>query len=234
MLFALALSEMQQVSASFRLVLKHCYKILVRKLLHLYKTARLEDLMNQATTYRKFENFARQLDIHLDTQAFKFRPESGLYDYERIESRYRIMKQLRKGKNIKTLAHALRQDLHKNIGGICGPELYNQCYLGTKRLIEKYHNEVIKCIQTIYLAKPSKMGLESKLSFFSETRHSYGHTALMLSGGATFGKFHFGVVKALHESDLLPKIICGSSVGSIVAAGLGTNSDFSKVSEAAA
>lgn len=110
----------------------------------------------------------------------------------------------------------------KNIGGICEPQLYNQCFLGTKRLIEKYHNEVIKCIQTIYHAKPSKMSFESKLQFFTETRHSYGHTALMLSGGATFGKFHFGVIKALHEQDLLPRIICGSSVGSVVCATLAT------------
>ena len=150
------------------------------------------------------------------TNEYKFKTESRLYDYERIESRYRIMQQLRKGKNIKTLAHALRQDLVKNIGGICEPRLYNQCFLGTKRLVEKYHNEVIKSIQTIYYAKPSKMSFENKLQFFTETRHSYGHTALMLSGGATFGKFHFGVLKALHEQDLLPRIICGSSVGSLI------------------
>jgi TAG lipase/steryl ester hydrolase/phospholipase A2/LPA acyltransferase len=77
--------------------------------------------MNQATSYKEFERYARQLDIHLDTNSYKFSEKSRLYDYERIESRYRIMKQLRKSKNIKTLAHALRQDLHKNIGGICEP-----------------------------------------------------------------------------------------------------------------
>lgn len=38
----------------------------------------------------------------------------------------------------------------------------------------------------------------------------------MLSGGATFGKFHFGVLKALYEQDLLPRIICGSSVGALL------------------
>ena len=40
----------------------------------------------------------------------------------------------------------------------------------------------------------------------------------MLSGGATFGKFHFGLLNALYEHDLFPRIICGSSVGSLVAA----------------
>ena len=44
----------------------------------------------------------------------------------------------------------------------------------------------------------------------------------MFSGGAGFGKFHNGVIKALAEHDLLPKIICGSSAGSVAAAGLST------------
>lgn len=42
----------------------------------------------------------------------------------------------------------------------------------------------------------------------------------MLSGGATFGKFHFGVVKALYDHDLFPRTICGASVGSLVAAAI--------------
>ena len=61
------------------------------------------------------------------------------------------------------------------------------------------------------------MSIENKLDFFAETKHSYGKTALILSGGATFGKYHFGIIKALYEQDLFPRIVCGSSVGSIVA-----------------
>lgn len=60
------------------------------------------------------------------------------------------------------------------------------------------------------------MSIEQKLEFFAETRHSYGRTALLLSGGATFGKFHFGLLKALYEQDLFPRIICGSSVGALI------------------
>ena len=70
----------------------------------------------------------------------------------------------------------------KNLGGIATPSLYGQCHFGTKRLIEKYHNEVIKCIQLIYYYKGTKLTLEQKIEFFAETRHSYGRTALLLSG----------------------------------------------------
>ena len=76
------------------------------------------------------------------------------------------------------------------------------------------------------------MGRESKLEFFAETRHAYGRTALLLSGGASFGKFHFGLIRALYEYDLFPRIVCGSSVGSIIAAGMCSvpYSDMKKVS----
>lgn len=71
--------------------------------------------------------------------------------------------------------------------------------MGTKRAIEKYIEEVIKCVKMIYMAGPNSMTIESKLEFFAETRHAYGRTAILLSGGATFGKFHFGLLKALYE-----------------------------------
>jgi TAG lipase / steryl ester hydrolase / phospholipase A2 / LPA acyltransferase len=54
----------------------------------------------------------------------------------------------------------------------------------------------------------------------------------MLSGGASFGKFHFGLLKALFEQDLMPRIICGSSIGSVMAAIMCTRkySDLEEVS----
>ena len=106
----------------------------------------------------------------------------------------------------------LRQDLVKNFCCISEPDLYN----GTKRLIEKYHNEVIKCILLIYSCPISKLSMQQKLTFFAETRHSFGHTALMLSGGASFGKFHYGVIDALLENDIMPRTVCGSSIGSLI------------------
>ena len=128
------------------------------------------------------------------------------------------MRALREQKNIEGLVQCLRQDLMKKIGGSCNPVLYNVCKVGTKTLIEDYHNETIKCIQFIYYYQGSKIDLQRKLEFFAETRHSYGRTALFLSGGAHLGKYHFGVLKALYEQDLFPRVIAGSSVGALVAA----------------
>jgi hypothetical protein len=55
---------------------------------------------------------------------------------------------------------------------------------------------------------------ETKLSFLQSTRHAYGRSALLLSGGATMGLFHLGMVKTLWEQKLLPRIISGASPAS--------------------
>jgi hypothetical protein len=94
----------------------------------------------------------------------------------------------------------------------------------------------------------NEFDLERKLAFFTETRQAFGRSALLLSGGASFGTnstpsvkshqpfpfvlkilmmlntgmYHLGVVRALHEQQLLPRIVSGSSVGSIIAAIVGT------------
>src|SRR3546814_11574103 len=62
----------------------------------------------------------------------------------------------------------------------------------------------------------------SKLKFFQEIELSFGRSALMLSGGATLGLFHVGVVKALYRESLLPPVMSGSSAGSVVSATVGT------------
>ena len=69
------------------------------------------------------------------------------------------------------------------------------------------------------------VSLAERLAFFNETRHSFGRSALCLSGGATLGIYHVGVVKALLEAQLLPRVISGASAGSIIAAILGTRLD---------
>ncbi|RYH18195.1 hypothetical protein EON65_27530 [archaeon] len=42
-----------------------------------------------------------------------------------------------------------------------------------------------------------------------------------LSGGAYLGYYHLGVVKALFEEGLLPRVISGASAGSIMTAIVG-------------
>lgn len=61
--------------------------------------------------------------------------------------------------------------------------------------------------------------------------HSTGKTALCLSGGGALAMYHLGVVKVLLEQNIMPKIINGTSGGSIVAAILATKSNEEVLNE---
>lgn len=53
-------------------------------------------------------------------------------------------------------------------------------------------------------------------------RHAVGRSALLLSGGGLLGMIHIGVIQTLIEADCMPKIIAGSSAGSIIASFIAT------------
>ncbi|KAI1298202.1 acyl transferase/acyl hydrolase/lysophospholipase [Xylaria venustula] len=63
-----------------------------------------------------------------------------------------------------------------------------------------------------------RVGPRDLLDAVLYSRQSFGRSALLLSGGGTFGMTHIGVLKALFEAKLLPRIISGASAGSIVCA----------------
>lgn len=91
-------------------------------------------------------------------------------------------------------------------------------------MILETQNLLILSYKYIAELSDAELPFHDKLEFFSESRHAFGRTALCLSGGAFMGLYHFGVIKALYEEDLLPKIVTGSSAGSIVASFLCTRS----------
>ena len=96
--------------------------------------------------------------------------------------------------------------------------LYRQTFVGTKNLIENFLKEVCQCLKLISEVDENIMSDNSKFEFFALTRHNFGRTALMFSGGAIMGLYHLGVIKCLFEEGILPRIISGSSSGSLVAA----------------
>jgi TAG lipase / lysophosphatidylethanolamine acyltransferase len=118
----------------------------------------------------------------------------------------------------------IRSGLLRNLGGLLEARLYTKSVLGyyklmrTKDVIQEYLEEVCQTLDAIHHVDHSIISFQQKLDLFSEVGQSFGHTALLLHGGATFGLYHLGVVKALFEANLLPRIISGSSVGALIAA----------------
>lgn len=112
------------------------------------------------------------------------------------------------------------------MGNITNTPLFSRSHIGTKLLISTYIDTVVKTLDYLASIPPSPAFThQQKLSFISDTRQSFGRTAVMLQGGATFGLCHLGVVRALHRKGLLPRIITGSGVGALIAALVGIHTD---------
>jgi len=76
-----------------------------------------------------------------------------------------------------------------------------------------------------FLMTTKQLTQDEKRPLFKGIYANFGRTALCLSGGASFAYYHFGVVKALLEANLLPDVITGTSGGALVAALVATRTN---------
>jgi TAG lipase / steryl ester hydrolase / phospholipase A2 / LPA acyltransferase len=185
---------------------------------------RLNDL-NHAGDYRTWREIAFELDRLEGHDAWKADDTSDDYDHLLIKERLSQMRSLRRKGDVRRLVYMLHEGLHGNLGNISTPALYSVARVGTKQLIEQYVEEVCRCLDYVCVGDFPDFPEDEKILFFKRTGTSFGRSALMLSGGATLGMFHLGVIRALWEQDLLPRVISGSSAGSIIAAMVGTHTD---------
>lgn len=126
--------------------------------------------------------------------------------------------------DIRRMVHLVRTALSRELGGMGNTDLYKHSYLGTKDLIGQYVSSAVKTIEHLVEksgypgALPEGLDHNDILDAFLQARQSFGRSALLLSGGGTFGMMHTGVLKAMFEEDILPRIMSGASAGSIVCA----------------
>ncbi|KAF0910970.1 hypothetical protein E2562_005360 [Oryza meyeriana var. granulata] len=166
--------------------------------------------MRYSASYEEWARAAKVLD-KMSEQV----NESDFYDEELIRNRLEELRRRREEGSLRDVVFCMRGDLVRNLGNMCNPELHKG-RLEVPRLIKDYIDEVSAQLKMVCESDTDDLLLEEKLAFVQETRHAFGRTALLLSGGASLGSFHVGVVKTLVEHKLLPRIIAGSSVGSII------------------
>lgn len=181
--------------------------------------------LEQATDYATWRTHAVDLDAQSDMDVWKTNPHSPHYQHQLIQQRLINLRAWRKANDWPQLIFSLREGLHRNLANLANPELYKHSRVGTKYLIDEYITEVTSLLNYVCDHDIAELPFAEKLLFFRHTGQSFGRSALMLSGGANMGMFHMGVIKALHEQRLLPRVISGSSAGSAVAALLGTRKD---------
>ncbi|ONK78433.1 uncharacterized protein A4U43_C02F18710 [Asparagus officinalis] len=183
-----------------------------------YRRKFWRNMMRSAMTYEEWAHAAKMIE----KEGPKMN-ESDLYDEELVRNKLQELRQRREEGSLRDIVFCMRADLLRNLGNMCNPQLHKG-RLQVPRLIKEYINEVSTQLKIICNSDSDELLLEEKLAFMHETRHAFGRTALLLSGGASLGSFHVGVVKTLVEHKLLPRIIAGSSVGSIMCAIVATRS----------
>lgn len=183
-----------------------------------YRRKFWRNMMRTALTYEEWAHAARMLDKETPKMN-----ESDLYDEEVVRNKLQELHHRREEGSLRDIMFCMRADLVRNLGNMCNPELHKE-KLHVPKLIKEYIDEVSTQLRMVCDSDSEELSLEEKLAFMHETRHAFGRTALLLSGGASLGSFHVGVVKTLVEHKLLPRIIAGSSVGSIMCAVVATRS----------
>ncbi|KAJ8102765.1 acyl transferase/acyl hydrolase/lysophospholipase [Lipomyces tetrasporus] len=191
-------------------------------------------LQRHASSYEEWARASQELDFLSGYDDWKMNPVSDEYDFQFIAKRLNELRSVRESGDYLKLLFLIRTTFTRNPGNIGNTKLYLHSHIGTKYLIDDYIGECEEALRTV-LNCPIPTGDEgdevtyiddyTKLDELLRTRHSFGRTALLLSGGGTMGMLHSGVIEVLLECNLLPKIISGSSAGAIVASALCTRSD---------
>ncbi|KIW02730.1 uncharacterized protein PV09_06164 [Verruconis gallopava] len=196
---------------------------------------RLRRQLRSSTSYEEWITAAKALDTHLGNDKWKTVDEYAYYDSKTVRRAWTQMSKLRKlaeadevkqnsdGQAVDELRGLVEASVKNNFVGIENPRLYSESYYGTKNLVQSFIDEVHASLK--FLKDTRQLDKESKRSLFKHLHTNFGRTALCLSGGATFAYYHFGVAKALMDSDLLPDVITGTSGGALVAVLLGTRTN---------
>jgi predicted acylesterase/phospholipase RssA len=181
--------------------------------------------LDHAESYALWREMAVELDRLEGASAWKEDEASDDYDYLLIKERLSELRALRRSSDLRQLVFRLAEGLHGNLGNLSNPMLYAYARVGTKQLVQTYLEEVARCIAHISTTDSPRFSHSERVLFLKRTGSAFGRSALLLSGGATLGMFHLGVIKALWEAGILPRVISGSSAGSIVAGMAATRSD---------
>lgn len=181
--------------------------------------------LDAATTHVEWAEAAAEHDRASGAADWRADDESDVYDADLIRDDLRRLRALRAAGDGTALIRELTASVYRHQADLAAPELYTTALTGTKHLVGAWLDEVEASLRHLAVVPLPGLSDEAKRRRFEQAWHVYGHTALLLSGGATWGFHHLGVVKALFEAGCLPHILSGASTGAMVAAGICTRTD---------
>ncbi|SCZ88763.1 BZ3500_MvSof-1268-A1-R1_Chr10-3g03080 [Microbotryum saponariae] len=210
---------------------------------------KLRQALRRSRNFEEWKERALLLDAHLRFNEWKRSAPNAYYDSPLIRRVLNSLRELREKGDAEGVMAVLHAALRNNFAGSESFRLYrsvadalfqltnqkskandvrgldSETFYGTKDLVQDYVDEVARSIELVRKAPLDQVPLEIKHEFFRSSAKNLGATALCLSGGAGLGYYHFGVVRALLDTNTLPRVVTGTSAGSIVAAFLCTRTD---------
>ncbi|KAL4782469.1 acyl transferase/acyl hydrolase/lysophospholipase [Aspergillus varians] len=178
--------------------------------------------MRNAVSAEEWKECACELDKLEDNNAWKETYECDEYNPDLVQERLEQLEAARLSCDVSRMLYLIRTSLSRDLGGMSNASLYKHSHFGTKDLIDRYITTAVQTIASLVEVSGGNRcdAAESRyiLDQLLAARQAFGRSALLFSGGATFGMNHVGVLKSLWMSNLLPRIISGASAGSIVCA----------------
>ncbi|GAA5983516.1 hypothetical protein JCM5350_000258 [Sporobolomyces pararoseus] len=179
---------------------------------------KLRNELRNAKTFEEWKSRALALDSHLGLTNWKQSPPNAYYDAPLVRKVLKTLKELRDKQDVEGICAVLHLVLKSNFAGTESFRLYSETYYGTKNLVQDFIDQVTESLIFVRSLPPSILSTSEKLDFFKSCSKNLGSSALCLSGGASFGYYHFGVIRALLDQGLLPRVVTGTSAGALVAA----------------
>lgn len=178
---------------------------------------RLTATMDSTEDYQTWAKCAERLDRLNGLEQWGTEEDSARAecDWGMLQRYVETSQEVLEQEDVARSMHMLASWPHRGASGLLTDAMFKYTS-GTKLLVDEYFREVEELLRMV--VRSPDIRAQDKYVFFKRIAQNHGRTALMLSGGASLGMYHLGVLKALWQADLMPKVITGSSAGSIIAA----------------
>lgn len=172
-------------------------------------------------SFDEWRNWACELDELEGNNSWKKTLASDEYNSQLIMERRKQLEDARISCDVSRMLLLVRTALSRDLGNMSDTNLYQHAHMGTKNLIDQYINTALGTIETLIELSGNDRCNFSEMQYILDqllsARQAFGRSAVLFSGGGTFGMNHVGVLKALWEAKVVPRIVSGASAGSIIA-----------------
>lgn len=182
------------------------------------KEAHLIRILNQSKSYAEWRKNADRINKICTGKSWRSMFLSCDSFQKDIDDAISHLRQSRKSGDCIQISRNLIRYLNSPLTSrVYRMQYHRQSWIGSKRSIESFISELVDSINVLTDMVPNdpESAAVAREILYS---NSFGKSALCLSGGGTIGLQHIGVLKALTEQGIVPRIISGTSAGSIVAA----------------